>query len=71
VVGIIGAHVKSTDGVELARGAKGLIRMEGSQTIIEAPQADDGHASSRSAGKKPQIFSFGEPTLEGSQLITR
>jgi hypothetical protein len=34
--------------------------MEGTQTIIEAPQADDGHASNRSAGKKPQIFSFGQ-----------
>jgi hypothetical protein len=34
--------------------------MEGSQTIIEPPQVDDTHASSRSAGKKPQIFSFGE-----------
>jgi hypothetical protein len=45
---------------ELARGAKGLIRMEGSQTIIEPPQIDDIHVSSRSAGKKPQIFSFGE-----------
>ena len=34
--------------------------MEGSQTIIEPPQADDTHATSRSAGKKPQIFSFGK-----------
>jgi hypothetical protein len=34
--------------------------MEGTQTIIEPPQVDDTHASSRSAGKKPQIFSFGE-----------
>jgi len=34
--------------------------MEGSQTIIEPPQADDTHAISRSAGKKPQIFSFGK-----------
>jgi hypothetical protein len=55
----------STDFTELARGAKGLIRMEGSQTIIEPPQIDDTHTSSRSAGKKPQIFSFGElPSTE-------
>jgi hypothetical protein len=39
--------------------------MEGSQTIIEPPQVDDTHASSRSAGKKPQIFSFGKlPSAE-------
>lgn len=46
--------------VELARGAKGLIRVDGSQTILEAPQADDSHASSRAIGKKPQVFSFGK-----------
>ena len=34
--------------------------MDGSQTIIDPPQADDTHATSRSAGKKSQIFSFGK-----------
>jgi hypothetical protein len=34
-----------------------LIRMKGSQTIIDPP---DQAESSRSAGKKPMVFSFGE-----------
>lgn len=40
--------------------------MEGSQTLLEAPQADDTHASSRSVGKKPQTFSFGESDMLNS-----
>lgn len=42
---------------ELARGAKGLIRMEDNQTILEPP---DVQLSGRSIEKKPQVFSFGE-----------
>lgn len=45
---------------ELSRGAKGLIRMDGDQTILEPPQADDTHGTGRSAGKRQQVFSFGK-----------
>lgn len=41
---------------ELARGAKGLIRMEGTQTILEPPE--DVSVSAKAHGKKPQVFSF-------------
>lgn len=34
--------------------------MEGDQTILEPPQSDDNHASSKAIGKRPQIFSFGQ-----------
>jgi hypothetical protein len=43
---------------ELARGAKGLIRMENDQTILEPPEVSS--SSSKATGKKPQVFSFGE-----------
>jgi hypothetical protein len=43
---------------ELARGAKGLIRMENDQTILEPPEVSS--SSSKAMGKKPQVFSFGE-----------
>lgn len=42
--------------LELARGAKGLIRMEGTQTILEPPEVT---AGSRAIEKKPHVFSFG------------
>ncbi|AAW41182.2 kinesin, putative [Cryptococcus deneoformans JEC21] len=42
---------------EIARGSKELIRMEGSQTILDPPEATGG-ASSKAIEKKPMIFSF-------------
>lgn len=44
--------------IEIARGAKELIRMEGNQTILNPPDVE--RASSRATEKKPYIFSFGE-----------
>lgn len=37
--------------------------MEGDQTILEPPQADDTHTSSKATGKRPQVFSFGKLLL--------
>nr|XP_019000355.1 kinesin [Kwoniella mangroviensis CBS 8507]OCF63816.1 kinesin [Kwoniella mangroviensis CBS 8507] len=42
---------------ELARGAKGLIRMEGNQTILDPPE-QTGQASGRATEKKSMSFSF-------------
>ncbi|WVW80817.1 hypothetical protein I302_102806 [Kwoniella bestiolae CBS 10118] len=42
---------------ELARGAKGLIRMEGNQTILDPPE-QSGPTSGRATEKKPMNFSF-------------
>ncbi|WRT70718.1 uncharacterized protein IL334_007716 [Kwoniella shivajii] len=42
---------------EIARGAKGLIRMEGSQTILDPPE-QTGSTSVRATEKKPMSFSF-------------
>ncbi|WVO17419.1 hypothetical protein L204_105111 [Cryptococcus depauperatus] len=42
---------------ELARGAKGLIRMEGNQTILEPPEPT-GSASAKAIEKKSMTFSF-------------
>nr|XP_018259742.1 kinesin [Kwoniella dejecticola CBS 10117]OBR81900.1 kinesin [Kwoniella dejecticola CBS 10117] len=42
---------------ELARGAKGLIRMKGNQTILDPPE-QTGPASGRATEKKPMSFSF-------------
>ncbi|WWD07311.1 hypothetical protein V865_005409 [Kwoniella europaea PYCC6329] len=42
---------------ELARGAKGLIRMEGNQTILDPPE-QTGQTSGRATEKKPMNFSF-------------
>nr|XP_019007917.1 kinesin [Kwoniella pini CBS 10737]OCF46698.1 kinesin [Kwoniella pini CBS 10737] len=42
---------------ELARGAKGLIRMDGNQTILDPPE-QMGQASGRATEKKPVNFSF-------------
>ncbi|KAL1410022.1 hypothetical protein Q8F55_004024 [Vanrija albida] len=46
----------STPEAQLARGAKGLIRMEGHRTILEPP--DHPVSSGRAIEKKPQVFSF-------------
>ncbi|KAK4688603.1 hypothetical protein P7C73_g1497, partial [Tremellales sp. Uapishka_1] len=42
---------------ELARGAKGLIQMEGDQTILNPPELS-GAVSGRATEKRPQNFSF-------------
>ncbi|WWD20715.1 hypothetical protein CI109_105191 [Kwoniella shandongensis] len=42
---------------ELARGAKGLIRMEGTQTILDPPELLSS-TSNRATEKKPMTFSF-------------
>ena len=44
--------------IEIARGAKGLIKMEGDQTILE-PREITGSESSKAFGKKQMTFSFG------------
>jgi hypothetical protein len=50
---------------EMGRGAKGLIRMEGTQTILDPPEVAD--KSSKATEKKPMTFSFGKSIrLDGS-----
>jgi hypothetical protein len=49
---------------ELARGAKGLIKMVGNQTILSPPSAEElnatggGGKNARAIEKKPQNFTF-------------
>lgn len=44
--------------LELARGAKGLIRMVGQQTIIEPPEETGQNKSGRATERKPMNFTF-------------
>ncbi len=55
--------------VEIARGAKGLIKMEGTQTTLEPPEVT-GPSSGKAIGKKQMTFSFGRLSSSyGSSLI--
>ena len=44
--------------IELARGAKGLIRMEGNQTFLDPPEEQAQQKSARATERKTMPFSF-------------
>lgn len=44
--------------VELARGAKPLIRMQGNQTLLDPPEAGSSQDTKRSTERKTMAFSF-------------
>lgn len=51
-----GRVILSRTYIELARGAKGLIRMQGNQTFLDPPELTD--ASGRATERKTMSFSF-------------
>jgi kinesin family protein 1 len=46
------------DKIELARGAKSLIRMHGNQTFIDPPEGGSAQDSKRATERKTMTFSF-------------